>query len=113
MNLSDEQKYEARSVRYVDAARTVQLQDGTFVVYAMSEGAEIGATKDPTELASLVTQACERSAAFWVASRQKELVHRAEVAARHQARAARHQTETAGGPAEVQMAASSLEELDL
>lgn len=103
MQLTDEQKYEARSMRYVEAARVVQLSDGTFVVYSMTSGEEVGATPDTNEIAALVAVAVERSSSYWAAARQVELAHAAE----------RQERPQRGVPPTVQVADVSLEDLGL
>src|SRR5690349_9939327 len=103
MQLSDEQKWAARSMRYVDAARVVRLDDGTFIIYTMTSGAEVGATQDPAELSYLVGEACRTSGAYWEAAHRAELAHRDEVQARARP----------GAPPAVQLAAVNLEDLDL
>lgn len=116
MQLTDEQKWQALSIRYVDAARVVQLPDGTFVIFSMTRGEVVGAVQRSSakrdtisdaffaqELATLVTDACVRSASYWEANRRQELLRREEVEARG----------PRGAPPAVQVAAVNLEDLDL
>ena len=82
--LSEEELFEARSMRYVDAARVVYLAPGPerpfgkFVVFSMTRGDAVGSFElkgDPGsagELRDLLVEACARSAEFWAASRDAE-----------------------------------------
>lgn len=73
--LSDEERYQALSMRYVDAARVVWLSEAQkFVIFSMTRGEIIGAcaASDLLSMGELVKEACQRSSEFWAASQQLE-----------------------------------------
>lgn len=81
--LTEEEIYEARSMRYVDAARVVRLTSGKFVVFSMTQGDIVGTAQEPevnSQLGDAIVEAIARSARFWAEARERELQRKAPLA---------------------------------
>lgn len=75
MTLTEEEKYEALSKRYVDAARVIRLDSGKFVIFSMVRGEIIGTAEEPeinSQLGEAIDRACAISYQSWVESRRLE-----------------------------------------
>lgn len=59
-----EERQEALSVRYVQAARVVKLESGRFAVFTMASG-HILATVDKDDLPGAIEEACQLSLESW------------------------------------------------
>lgn len=82
--LTQEEKHEAESMRYVDAARVIYLapnverETGKYVVYSMTRGQIIGVAEnspgaqDIGVLQGLVEEACRVSGELWARNREEE-----------------------------------------
>ena len=77
--LSEEERQEALSKRYVDAARVVRLASGKFVVFSMTRGDIVGTAEEPevnSQLGDAITEACQKSSQYWLESQARELLRK-------------------------------------
>lgn len=70
-----EERAEALSHIYVDAARIVALQSGRFAVFSMARG-HLLACVEAGELSQWVIEACRISGESWIKAKAEELAER-------------------------------------
>ena len=72
---TEEERMEALSHRYVDAARVVLLASGRYAIFTMASG-HIVAVATEAELPAAIAEACRLSAAAWNEAKAEEASRR-------------------------------------
>ncbi len=77
---TEEERLEALSHRYVDAARVVALASGRYAVFSMAAGGLLAVVEAP-DLSSWVIEACRVSGASWAEAKEAERRERGDAPA--------------------------------